>query len=59
MNHSTAMTRKQAESALTQLLYFCTDERLAGFTAESLAGSYNVPIARVSEMLDKARRARG
>lgn len=53
------LSRKQAESALTHLLYFCTEDRLAGFTAESLAASYNVPVARVEAMLADARGRRG
>lgn len=53
-----AVTSKQAEAALTHLLYFCTDERLSSLTAESLSGSYNVPFARVTAMLNEARRRR-
>ena len=53
------MSRKQAEMALTMLLTGCVDERLAGFTAESLSASYNVPRERAAAMLADARRRRG
>lgn len=52
------MSQKRAQCALTNLLFGCTDERLAGFTAASLASSYRVPLARVEMMLADARRAR-
>jgi hypothetical protein len=52
------MSRKQAESALAMLLAGCVDERLAGFTPESLSGSYNVPKERAAAMLADARRRR-
>ena len=52
------ITQKRAAAALTQLLYGCTDERLAGFTAQGLAGSYNVPLATAEQMLTAARRTR-
>jgi hypothetical protein len=55
---SKQISGKRATSALTQLLYGCTDERLQGFTAASLAGSYNVPLATAERMLDGARLAR-
>lgn len=54
-----SLSAKQAEGALTHLLFFCTDERLAGFTAAGLSASYNVPIARVEAMLSDARGRRG
>lgn len=44
--------------ALTGLLYGCTDERLASFTASGLASAYNVPLARVEAMLASARQGR-
>ncbi len=53
------MSRKQAEMALAMLLSGCVDERLAGFTAESLSASYNVPKVRAETMLADARRRRG
>jgi len=53
------LSRKKAEMALTMLLYGCTVERLRGFTASSLAASYNVPITRTMALLDDARRRRG
>jgi hypothetical protein len=53
-----SISQKSAVAALTQLLHFCTEERLAGFTAASLAASYRVPLAKVEQMLAAARRAR-
>lgn len=53
------LSRKKAELALTGLLYGCTDERLAGFTADGLAASYNVPVERTKVLLDGARLGRG
>ena len=53
------LSRKKAEVAVTMLLAGCTDERLAGFTAESLAASYNVAASDVARMLADARRRRG
>ena len=50
---------KRARAALSMLLTGCTDERLKGFTAAGLAGSYNVPIATVEQMLAAARQGRG
>jgi hypothetical protein len=41
------------------LLTGCTAERLAGFTAATLAGSYNVKIETAERMLQGARRSRG
>jgi hypothetical protein len=37
------------------LLAGCTPERLASFTVEGLAGSYNVPVSTVEKMLAQAR----
>lgn len=54
-----SLSAKQAEGALTHLLFFCTDERLAGFTAAGLARAYNVPLLRVEAMLAEARGRRG
>jgi hypothetical protein len=53
------ITGKQAEAALVQLLYGCTPERLASMTAESLAGSYRVPLATAEKKLAAARVDRG
>jgi hypothetical protein len=53
-----SLSKKQAELTLTSLLFGCTEERLAGFTAESLRASYNVPLAKVEELLARARRSR-
>jgi hypothetical protein len=53
------LSRKSAAACLAQLLYFCTEERLRGFTAEGLAASYNVPPAKAEEMLSRARQGRG
>jgi hypothetical protein len=52
------ITQKRARAALSQLLYGCTAERLAGFTAAGLAGSYNVPLATAEQMLSAARKVR-
>jgi hypothetical protein len=52
------ISKKSAASALTQLLCGCTPERLAGFTAASLAGSYNVPIDKAEALLARARQGR-
>ena len=54
-----SLSRVKAERALNELLYLCTAERLAGFTAAGLSASYNVPIARVEAMLSDARGRRG
>lgn len=48
-------TQRQAETALVQLLYGCTTERLASFTADSLAASYGVKRDRVEQLLVEAR----
>lgn len=53
------ISSKRAQSALCSLLSGCTDERLAGFTAVSLAASYNVPVETVAKMLIGVRKARG
>lgn len=53
------LSRKSATAALTQLLYYCTDERLQSFTAASLAATHNVDQATAGQMLEAARRARG
>lgn len=52
------ITQKSAVTALFSLLHGCTDERLASFTAASLAGSYNVSLDRAAEMLAAARQGR-
>lgn len=52
------LSQKRAAAALTSLLCGCTDERLDGFTAAGLAGSYNVPVGTVEQMLATARQAR-
>lgn len=52
------MSQRRATAALTNLLYFCTVERLAGFTAAGLSASYNVPPAKCAEMLAAARKGR-
>lgn len=56
---TTKLSRPRATAALTNLLYGCTAERLAGFTAAGLSNSYNVPVARAERMLGDARRGRG
>lgn len=57
--HPIRISKKSAESALASLLYGCTPARLASFTTASLAGSYNVPVAKVEQMLERARSGRG
>jgi hypothetical protein len=52
------ISKRNATVALTMLLTGCTKERLAGFTAEGLAASYNVPAAKAEELLDRARQGR-
>jgi hypothetical protein len=52
------ISAKRAAAALQQLLYGCTDERLAGFTAAGLAGSYRVTVETAERMLCGARAAR-
>lgn len=52
------MSGKQAEAALAQLLYFCTPERLASFTAAHLAATHKVSVAQAEKMLADARRMR-
>jgi hypothetical protein len=53
------ISSKRAQSALCSLLSGCTDERLAGFTAASLAASYNVSLETAERMLVGVRKARG
>lgn len=53
------VSRPKAETTLALLLSGCTPERLAGFTAQGLAASYNVPLPRVEAMLADVRRRRG
>jgi hypothetical protein len=61
--HRSYGTRKQsgaqAKRALTNLLAFCTRERLAGFTPEGLAAMFNVSPQVAGEMLERARARRG
>lgn len=52
------ISKRSAEVALTNLLYGCTGERLAGFTAAALAAAYNVPAAICEAMLVRARDGR-
>lgn len=47
-----------ARSQLSQLLAGCTDEKLAGFTADSLAKMYRVKMTDIEAMLHTARTAR-
>lgn len=51
-------SRRKAATALTMLLSGCTDERLAGFTAAGLAGSYNVTVAEAERLLSTVRQVR-
>jgi hypothetical protein len=53
------LSAKRATAALTNLLYGCTAERLAGFTAAGLAKSWNVSVATAERMLVAARSERG
>lgn len=53
------LSANRAKAALAMLLNGCKTERLAGFTAQSLAASYNVPIEHAAAMLDGARKGRG
>lgn len=52
---SAQISAKRAKSALVMLLTGCTRERLASFTPESLASSYNVPLADCQQLLARAR----
>lgn len=52
-------TAKDRRSALTQLLYGCTPERLQSFTAESLTASYGVPLKDCADLLASAKAGRG
>lgn len=54
----TRISKKSADAALTMLLVGCTAERLAGFTAASLAGSYNVKLETAERKLADARARR-
>jgi hypothetical protein len=56
--HPSRISGKCAKMALTSLLYGCTLERLASFTAQGLAASYRVPIAEAERMLSRAREGR-
>jgi hypothetical protein len=53
------LSQKKAEMALTMLLFGCTAERLAGFTAASLAGSYRVALPKIEQLLADAKERRG
>jgi hypothetical protein len=53
------LSAKRATGALTSLLYGCTAERLAGFTAAGLAKSWNVSVDVAERMLVAARLERG
>jgi hypothetical protein len=52
------LSSKRATGALVNLLTGCTAERLAGFTAASLAASYNVTPEKAAELLNRARQGR-
>jgi hypothetical protein len=52
------ISRRSADMQLTLLLTGCTAERLAGFTAASLAASYRVPLAVAEKKLAAAREGR-
>lgn len=52
------ISRKRSRAALTSLLYGCKPEMLRGFTAEGLAGAYNVTPKNAEEMLASARQGR-
>jgi dihydrodipicolinate synthase/N-acetylneuraminate lyase len=56
---TTKLSAKCAKAALAQLLSGCRDDRLAGFTAAGLSGSYNVSPAEAEKMLAAARSGRG
>jgi hypothetical protein len=49
------ISSSRAKAALSMLLAGCTPERLASFTVEGLAVSYNVPVSTVEKMLARAR----
>lgn len=53
------ISKKRAQVALVSLLYGATAERLRGFTAASLAASYNVTLATAERRLSDARKGRG
>lgn len=44
-----------ARSRLAVLLVCCTDQRLASFSADSLAATHRVKFADVAEMLERER----
>lgn len=52
------LSRKRSKAALAMLLTGCRPERLAEFTATSLAAAYNVPADKAAEMLASARQGR-
>lgn len=56
--HTTTITRNEAAAQLQMMLVNCRDDRLAGFTAESLAAMYRVKPATIETMLgdERARR---
>lgn len=56
---SKRLPQKRAIAALSMLLSGCKLEQLNGFTAQGLAGSYNVPLAKAETMLAAAKMARG
>lgn len=55
---SKTLSQKRAVTALTQLLCGCRREKLAEFTAQGLASSYNVPLATAEAMLARAQQGR-
>lgn len=57
--HPSRISKKRADAALVNLLYGATVERLLGFTAASLASSYNVSLATAEKRLSDARKGRG
>jgi hypothetical protein len=52
------ISKASAAAALTRLLCGCTHERLASFTAKSLALSYDVSVEKAEQMLARARQGR-
>jgi hypothetical protein len=50
-------SEKQRLAHVAQLVACCTRERFAEMTAEGLAKSWNVPVAKVATMIE-ARKAR-
>lgn len=55
---SKAITRKNAAAALAMMLSAVKPENLETFTAEQLAGCWNVPVGKIAEMLAEARARR-